>query len=250
MAHKLRDKWLDEEKLRKLQWKAEDDRDKIRAAVDALRKNGYPVVTVEDIEGISADGCRKKIEEGRAAYLERTKGLFFPQSIIDDAMRQFDAAETECVKAAPTVSSILAEYPTVSYKMDSSGRFWWDAKTLGEYLEKEATLPFDETDKRIYELLGNTVDALNALHQFEIDNDLVEFSIQSPWENTPSLQDTFRESGKGDDRFDTTKTKFVLTPAKFAHLKNWHMVSYRKQQFRDAEKRAREDYEKYRRPVQ
>lgn len=250
MSHKLRDKWLDDDKLRKSQWKAEEDRDKIRAAIDKLRSNGYPVLTVEDVENISVDGCKKKIEEGRAAYMERVKGMFFPQSLIDSTMAQFDAAEAECVKAAPTVSNILAEYPGVGHKMDSSGRFWFDAKTLAEYLEKEATLPFDEIDKRCYELLGDIVDKLNELHQFEVDNDLVEFSIQSPWQDTPSLQDTFKEPGNGNDRYDTTKTKFVITPAKYTKLKNWHMVNYRKQQFRDAERKARENYEKYRRPVQ
>lgn len=252
MAHKLRDKIIDEKLLGELKDKAVADRDALRKSVEILRSNGYKVTSVEDIEAISVDRCKEVVQQGREAYLQRVTGFYFPQSMVDSALKNFQEAEEKCCNEAAKIVDILAQYPRVLHKLDSKGNFWFDEKTLSAFLEEKATLPFDEVDKRLYELLGQICDDLNALRKYEKEADIVGFSIRDPWENMPYIQDAFRDFSEKRNMFgvlERTDT-WSIDPKRYLDLKKWHFVNYKNQQFRDAEKRAREDYEKYRRPVQ
>lgn len=214
MSHKLRDTWVDESKLKKEQAQAETDINAIRAAVYVLRKNRYPVKTSSDVQTINAETVKAFIEEGKADYLMRIDDKFFPQELLDTALSSFDKALKACVDAANTIYGILGHYSGVSLKMDSKGRVWFNEKELQAFIQEKCTERFTPEDKQYYELVGNVVDALNALLDFEKKQGWVKFSLKEPWQNTPYIQDAFRADKEG----------YSISKETFLDLKTWGMI--------------------------
>lgn len=214
MSHKLRDTWVNGSKLKKEQAHAETDINALRAAVDELRENRYPVKTASDVLDINAETVRAFIEEGKADYLSRIDDKFFPQELLDAALNSFDKALNACVEAANTIYGILGHYSGVSLKMDSKGRVWFAEKELQAFIQEKCTERFTPEEKQYYELLGNVVDSLNALLDFEKQQGWVKFSLKEPWQNTPYIQDAFRGDKEG----------YSISKETFLDLKKWEMI--------------------------
>lgn len=216
MAHKLRDTWIDEGKLKELQKQAGEDMRKVRSAVSLLRSKRYSVPTLEVLQSLSPATVSATIEQGKKDYLQKIDGLYLPQSIVDNALTEFDKAKAVCVEAAKQIEEILTQYEGVPCLFDRNGLFWWKEAPLAEFLTKKAGYTYTPDEKAYYELLGNVVDDLNALRSFERQKGWVEFSLRKPWQNAPYIQEAFLDQ-KGE--------KYEINKEIFNRLKNWQFLA-------------------------
>lgn len=209
MAHLLHDTYKDERKLEQYKKKALEDEEAIRKACEVLRYYRFKVATVEDVKSLNQHYIDTKVEESKQTYLKNMEGLFLSQESIDKTLAMMEEARVRGGEAADKVASILAEYEGVSFKMDSKGRIWFDRKQMEKHVTEKATCRVPAVLKGYYTKLGNVIDSLNELRQFEKDNNLLEFSTVGPYQNTPNIQAYF---------YDEKEDKFVFPVKEFIWL--------------------------------
>lgn len=210
MAHLLRDAYKDERLEQLLTKKADSDITRLRKAIERLRWASIPVSSDGELRQLTDELANHRMDEVERDYRAEASRLMLSDELLQEAMRRYSDVRDELLLHVKTVKDILSGYSTVHFKFASDGRAFFNEKELKDYINEKSLRKYDETDKTIYNKLGQVIDALNDMISYEHQAQLV-----------PLLS---RECG--DMRsplfclFDSKNEKFVINRDVYDQLKD------------------------------
>lgn len=230
--HMLNDKWTDPNKVALMQRQSDVDLGKLRESVDRLRWASVDVSSPEAIHKVSDSDIDNRIEEIKRDYSKQATTLILGADKVAEAMTRYDELAGELKSHVSTIHRILGRYDGVSIKVDSKGKVWFDEKQLKSFIEAKCTTLYNDIHKKYYSLLGQVVDALESLREFETGNQLHPLSdciindIRNPMSNL----------------YDYKQEKFMLNRSIFSDmLRNGYVMQHElsEQERREIEHRMR-----------
>lgn len=174
MAHLLRDKVLNTNRIDNYLMELSDVRVNLNELIDKVRRNNFTIASVKDLQEFCSDGfLEKTIEQSRNDYFGSKKLL--PNEIKSRDEAYFTNYLDILVKLRENIKNILGRYPH-TLQIDSKGHFWFSSKEIRKYCEATFVRLFTEQEKIYYNLLGNVLDAYKELSQYEKENGLQRFT--------------------------------------------------------------------------
>lgn len=159
----LRESYLDEAKRDALIKEVERDRKRLNDSVAALRRLGFVVDDADQLQAIN----RQWLREFLTSEYQRFIGAgFTPEALRTQTLEQYNQVGAEAEPHVITIEQVFQarQFPL---KIDSKGRFWFDEKTVKAWATEQATLHFTEEQRNYYLLIGQLLDKLNEITEFE-----------------------------------------------------------------------------------
>ena len=173
----LRPTRLDEAKRDQLLAEVEADRKRLNDAVAALAAPaiGIAVDDVETLLKISRDWLKQYLTDNYKAFVEASG--FVPAATRQRVLDEYNQTGATAEPFAVTIETILKRRQGFPLKQDSKGNFWFDEKTVKAWATEQATRHFSEDEQQYYTLLGEVVEVLNKVAEFERDHGMRQFII-------------------------------------------------------------------------
>ena len=191
MAKHLRPTRLDEKKRDKLLKEVEKDRQRLNDAVAALAAPaiGITVNDVNVLQKVSKDWLKQYLTDNYKRFVA-TSG-FVPAATRQRVLDEYNQAGAAAEPYVITIEAIMKQRNAFPVKIDSKGKFWFDEKTVKAWATEQATRHFTEDEQRYYTLLGEVVEVLNKVAEFERAKRMKPFAIhgQSYWYQDGTNQD-------------------------------------------------------------
>lgn len=188
---------------------------KLNEAVEALKgiDDFFPTGSVEELQTISPEWLAGYVSDVKKSIRDDMR---FPRGMRDELLKRWDNVKEKAEGYCRTIQ-MVATWKGVSLKRSADGRYYYDAKDMKTFAEKEAQVTIEGEEGEYLSLLSSLADKLNEASKWEIEHGYLPISSEGVnvgiGENlrTMNLQEALlNDDGRG----------YSITPVRYIDMKN------------------------------